>query len=191
MKPAVFLDRDGVLIEDVHLLTREDQIRILPGVVEALRILDDAGFGLVVVSNQPVVARGMSTEQEVADLNSTIQGLLVKSGGPNLAGWYFCPHHPNASLEGYRISCECRKPRPGLLYRAALEQGLDLSSSFMAGDRMTDITAGRLAGCGTILIRSGMHLLPPIQSDLTQDSLMGYDYVCDGLLEAARWILCK
>src|ERR1041385_3505620 len=118
MRRAVFLDRDGVLIEDVNLLTRREQIRILPGVPEALERLKQSGFSLIVVSNQTVVARGLASEDEVRESNDSLQKLLIQTGGPSLDGWYFCPHHPNATLTAYRQICDCRKPRPGLFLHA-------------------------------------------------------------------------
>src|SRR5258706_10633404 len=103
MHPAVFLDRDGVLIQDVHLLTRPEQIVLLPGVVAALRDLSAAGFYLFVVSNQPVVARGMATEADVESVHAELQRRLTTEGGPVLKRFYFCPHHPNATLPQYRV----------------------------------------------------------------------------------------
>ena len=142
MKAAVFLDRDGVLIEDVHLLTRPEQVVIPPGVPAALRALGEAGFKLIVVSNQPVVARGLASEAEVRAVHTHMESLLQSAGAPPLDGIYFCPHHPNATLAAYRVDCDCRKPRPGLFRRAAAELDIDLSASFAVGDRITDIIAG-------------------------------------------------
>src|SRR5438094_4831233 len=146
MRRAVFLDRDGVLIEDVNLLTKREQIRIMPGVAQALERLKQAGFALVVVSNQTVVARGLASEEDVRGINVYLQQLLVQTGGPSLDGWYFCPHHPNATLAGYRMACECRKPGTGMLRQAAQEHDLYLLKSFAVGDRMTDIIAGARVG---------------------------------------------
>jgi D-glycero-D-manno-heptose 1,7-bisphosphate phosphatase len=105
----VFLDRDGVLIEDVDLVTSADQIRLL------LQSLRAAGFALVVVTNQPVVARGLATEEQVGEINAEIARRLAAQGAPGFDAFYFCPHHPRASLPQYRLDCDCRKPRPGLL----------------------------------------------------------------------------
>lgn len=187
---AVFLDRDGVLIEDVDLLTHADRIRILPGVAQGLRELKEAGFALLVVSNQPVVARGLIDESEVAALQREVASRLVQAGAPALDGFYFCPHHPSATLAAYRQACECRKPGAGLLLRAAADHGIDLAASFMVGDRPTDILAGARAGCRTIWVETGRHLDAPIEHAQPMPAPRP-DHVCAGLLQAARWVLAQ
>ena len=189
MRPAVYLDRDGVLVADTDLLTRPEEFRILPGVPESLARLHRHGFALVVVSNQPVVARGLITEAEVVALHDHLQALLSQAGAPRLEGWYFCPHHPDATLSQFRAACDCRKPQPGLLLRAAQDQGLDPAASFMVGDRITDIIAGARAGCRTVLVRTGKHLAPPITSREPLDLSIRPDYVCDDLPATTKWIL--
>lgn len=188
MPRAVFLDRDGVLIEDVDLLVREHQIQLLPGVPAALQQLKAAGFRLVVVSNQTVVARGLATELDVRRLQAAVAQAIVARGGPDLDGFYFCPHHPNATLPAYRIDCPCRKPRPGLLRQAALDGQLELSASFMVGDRLTDVAAGKRAGCRTIWLRTGQHLAPLIQTAEPLEPNLVPNFTCDTLAAAARWI---
>ncbi len=184
---TVFLDRDGVLIEEVHLLTRPEQIRVLPGVAEALHKLKAAGFHLIVVSNQTVISRGLATEAEVKAVNSHMEKLLENAS--LLDGIYICPHHPNATLASYRSNCDCRKPHPGLLRRAAQEHAINLKGSFMVGDRITDIIAGARAGCRTILVQTGNHLAPPIETVEPLDDTICPDYVCADLEAAAQWIL--
>ncbi len=191
MNPAVFLDRDGVLIEDVDLLTRKDQVRILPGVPAALAALSKAGFCLVVVSNQTVVARGLATESDVKEVNNFISQKLSESGGPQLSAWYFCPHHPNATLENYRMDCDCRKPKPGLLFSAGEQLKIDLKQSFMIGDRVTDIAAGKAAGCQTILVQTGRHLATPIETSELINPVLKPDFTCADLTAAATWILSQ
>jgi len=188
---AVFLDRDGVLNEDVHLITHPDQLRILPGVPEALKRLADAGFLLVVVSNQTVVARGMISLIEVAVINEVLRSRIIERGGPRIDAFLVCPHHPNADVPAYRQVCECRKPRPGLIHQAVSEYGIDLSASFLVGDRITDIIAGRKAGCRAIQVRTGKHSDPPIQGVEPEDLETQPDHVCDGLPAAADWILAQ
>ncbi len=188
-KPAVFLDRDGVLIEDVHLLTHPDGIRILTGVPEALQRLKDRGYLLIVVSNQTVVARGLLSEQELRILQGRVESCLVKAGAPSIDGVFFCLHHPSATIPAYRVVCDCRKPRSGLLLRAAREQSIDLSASFMVGDRLTDIAAGAKVGCRTVLVQTGAHLAPPIESSGPLDLAITPNFVCEDLREAANWIL--
>jgi D-glycero-D-manno-heptose 1,7-bisphosphate phosphatase len=142
---AVFLDRDGVLIRSYvrkgipHPPQTPAGVEILPGVPEALRDLRDAGFALLVVTNQPDVARGTQTRETVEQINKHLMDTLP------LDGFYVCYHD---TADG----CTCRKPAPGMLLRAAGENGIDLASSFMVGDRGTDIAAGAAAGCRTILI---------------------------------------
>lgn len=187
-KPAIFLDRDGVLIEDVDLLTRPDQIHIYAGVPQALAALSAAGYLLFVVTNQTVVARGLATEGDVEDLNAFLGEQLAAGTGCRIEKFYYCPHHPEATLPQYRIACTCRKPHPGMLLTAAREYGVDLGSSFMIGDRISDIVAGRKAGCTTILVETGMHQARPIVSD-AMDLTVVPDHVCRDLPAACRCIL--
>jgi|SRR5581483_2571898 len=186
---AVFLDRDGVLIEDVDLLTDAAQIRTLPGAAEALQGLKGAGFRLVVVSNQTVVARGMATERDVETINCEVERRLRLEGAPPFDGFYFCPHHPKATLEQYRLDCDCRKPRAGLLRRAAGDLKIDLMRSFMVGDRITDIAAGKTAGCRTALVQTGRHAAPPIVTSEPFDPALKADWTGPDLSAAAQWIL--
>jgi D-glycero-D-manno-heptose 1,7-bisphosphate phosphatase len=156
------LDRDGVLIRDTHLVSGWDQVEILPGVRSSLRRLVQAGWTLVVVTNQTVVARGLASEQDVARLHERLN--------QELGGWItrfcVCPHHPHADVPAYRQICDCRKPGPGLLIRAARDLGLDLSASIMVGDRPTDVAAGLRAGCRSIWVQTGRHRDAPLVSDV-------------------------
>jgi D-glycero-D-manno-heptose 1,7-bisphosphate phosphatase len=143
---------------------------------------------LVAITNQTVVARGLATLEEVAAVHARVDELIRRDGGPALDGWYVCPHHPEATDPAYRIACECRKPRPGLIVQAAEDHAIDLGRSFMVGDRITDVVAGHAAGCSTIQLRRGAHLAPPI---VTVDPLpqLEPDRRCDCLAEAAEWIV--
>jgi D-glycero-D-manno-heptose 1,7-bisphosphate phosphatase len=185
----VFLDRDGVLVEDAGLLTRAEDIRILPGVPEGLRRLKEAGFLLVVVSNQAAVARGLLDLEAVEALHQVVVDRLGEAGAPPLDGFYFCPHHPQATLAAFRADCACRKPGPGLLLRAGEELHLDLGSCFMVGDRPTDILAGARAGCRTVWVRTGQHDAPLIQTTEKIETLSVADRQCPDLAAAADWIL--
>lgn len=186
---AVFLDRDGVLIEDRELLVDASEMRLLDGVPAALCRLKLAGFRLIVVSNQAVVARGLLTEGQLQELHSVLGQRLTAAGGPSLDAVYYCPHHPQATLEAYRVECDCRKPRPGTLLQAAREHQLDLAASFMVGDRITDVMAGTAAGCRTVLVRSTRTDAPPIVTVDPIDSAIRPDYTCADLRSAAEWIL--
>jgi D-glycero-D-manno-heptose 1,7-bisphosphate phosphatase len=154
LKPAVFLDRDGVVIEDAHYLGASHQVRILPGAAEAIARLNRAGWVVVIVSNQSGVARGLFTEADVRAVHLHLAELL-RGYGARIDAFQFCPHHPEAEVPAFRIDCECRKPKPGMLRQAASELGLSLTSSWMIGDRVTDLEAGAAAGCRTVLVRTG------------------------------------
>jgi D-glycero-D-manno-heptose 1,7-bisphosphate phosphatase len=186
---AVFLDRDGVLIQDNGLLTRLGDVRLIQGVSRALGQLKARGFLLIVVSNQAAVARGLLSEQDVKELQAEISRMLIKAGAPTFDGFYFCPHHPQATLSAYRTVCECRKPRPGLLLRASREHDVSLLESFMIGDRITDIVAGMRAGCRTILVESGAHEEPVIETFEAIDVTVQPDLRCTSIVEAVAWIL--
>ena len=185
----MFLDRDGVLIRDVHLLTRRDQVQLAPGAAEAVQALRGAGFAIIVVTNQTVVARGLSSKQEVEEIHRWIQRLLVAGGAEPVDRYYFCPHHPSATLAAYRQQCTCRKPSPGMLLQAATEVGIDLGSSWMIGDRVSDIVAGYRAGCRTVLVETGMHAELAIESGDGQSANVSPDYKCADFQAAATTIL--
>lgn len=152
-KRAVFIDRDGTLNVEKDYLYRAEDCELIPGAVDAVRRLHEAGWLVVVVTNQSGVARGYYSEQDVAQLHRHMAAELA-SGGGQVAGWYYCPHHP-AGNEPYNRQCHCRKPFPGMLLQAARELGIDLSRSWMIGDKLVDVQAGLAAGCRTILVRTG------------------------------------
>ena len=154
LRPAAFLDRDGTIIEEVNYLTRPEDLRLEPGALDALRRLREAGYLLIVVTNQSAVARGMITERELASLHGLLERKLAQ-GGVRLDGIYYCPHHPDSDLAEYAASCDCRKPEPGMLLRAAADLGVDLGRSVMFGDSERDVEAGRRAGCRTALLHHG------------------------------------
>jgi len=191
MHPAVFLDRDGVLIRDINLLTRVDQVDWIEGSKEALARLKQAGYLLVVVTNQPIVARGMATEGDVDLVHAALQETLRREMGIAIDRFEFCPHHPNADLPQYRVECTCRKPRPGMLQAAATALQIDLKQSFMVGDRPSDIQAGKGAGCFTIQVLSGEHAAAPIRSTFKTEISSEPDRTCADLKEAADFILSK
>jgi len=189
MREAVFLDRDGVLVEDRGPIASPDQLDLIPGTAAALQRLRDAGRALVVISNQAVVARGLVDEAGVEAMNRRLDQLLVEAGGPRLDAHYFCPHHPEATLAAYRVECQCRKPRPGLIMAAARDLELDPTASFMVGDRLTDAAAGAAAGCSTILVHTGRHRDPPIVVAGPPTAWPVPDHECADLAAAAKWIL--
>lgn len=151
---AVFLDKDGTLIEDVPYNVDPDHIRLTIGAVEGLQSLHAAGYRLIVVSNQSGVARGFFPESALAGVESRLRQLLADVGLP-LTGFYYCPHHPHGSVADYTVDCGCRKPAPGLLLRGAKEHDIALGRSWLIGDILDDLEAGRRAGCRTVLLDNG------------------------------------
>ena len=151
---ACFLDRDGVIVEDVHHLCAPEQLVLIPGAPEAIAQLNRLGVPVVVVTNQSAVARGLVTEQGLAEIHTELDRTL-RAFNARIDRYYYCPHHPTEGRGEYRTGCDCRKPAPGLLLRAADEMGLDLGRSILIGDKLGDIEAGHRAGCCTILVRTG------------------------------------
>ncbi len=159
LRKAVFLDRDGVLNQVVchpefgliDSPSNPDQFQLLPYVPEILRSIRALGFLLVVVSNQPGIAKGKFTVEILKAIDEKMHKEL-RQGGIALDAVYYCLHHPEATLPEYRLRCQCRKPRPGLLLQAARDLDIDLPGSYMVGDGLTDVQAGIAAGCRTILI---------------------------------------
>jgi len=180
LKPwAVFLDRDGTINELAGLVSSPDQLRLLPGVPSALRNIKATGALLVLITNQPVVAREMVTEDQLEDIHLHLQEML-QAEGAGLDAIYYCPHHPEthhpeACNPKYRRECDCRKPKPGLIVTAARDLGIELGASFFVGDSSRDIAAGAAAGCTTILVRTGCagadNVCPDAHPDLVVDDL--------------------
>lgn len=147
---AIFLDRDGTINRYVGFLRKIDDFELLPGVAEAIRRINESGYLAIVVTNQPVIARGEVSLQELQEIHNKMETLLGQSGA-YLDDIFYCPHHPHKGYEGecpeYKIDCSCRKPKPGMLYAAAEKYNIDLSASWMIGDGDNDIEAGLNAGC--------------------------------------------
>ena len=181
MNRAVFLDRDGTLIEEVGYLDRIDRVRLFPYSVDAVRLLNRGGFVVIVVTNQAGIARGFFDEAFVDATHRSLADTLA-AGGARVDGFYFCPHHPDGTVAPYRQACECRKPQPGLLRRAAADHQLDLARSFVVGDRPHDITAGTAVGATGVLVRTGY-------GDRLERSDDGAAAVMDNLMGAVSWIL--
>ena len=152
--PALFLDKDGTLIPDVPYNVDPAQITLVDGALATLRTLAGAGYRLIVITNQSGVARGYFDEAALTAVEQRLRDLLA-AVGLALDGFYYCPHHPDGVVPQYAIACGCRKPAPGLLQRAAREQGVDLAQSWFVGDILNDVEAGNRAGCRTILIDNG------------------------------------
>jgi D-glycero-D-manno-heptose 1,7-bisphosphate phosphatase len=176
---AVFLDRDGTLIRDIGYLTRVDQIEILPRVPQALRLLRENGLKIVVVTNQSAVARGMLSERDLAHVHQVLIERLEEEGG-RIDALYYCPHHPTEGLDGYRIVCDCRKPKPGMIRRAVEELQLDVSSSFVVGDQNIDMELAVQAGARGVRLNLGLRLEPTSPA---------VSYVAGNLWQAAEWVV--
>lgn len=156
---AVFLDRDGVINELIYFPEvgvidsplNPEQFKLLPGAAKSIRVLNDLGLKVVIASNQPVIAKGKTTEDLFEEIRSKMKDELLVEGA-HIDGEYYCFHHPDAIVERYKVNCDCRKPTPGLLLKASHDLDIDLSNSFFVGDSLTDIKAGRTVGCITILV---------------------------------------
>ncbi len=174
---AIFIDRDGTINKYVGFLNHIEDFELLPGVAEAIRKINESGFLAVVITNQPVVARGEVSVAELNEIHDKMETLLGQEGA-YLDGIYYCPHHPDKGFEGevieLKIDCDCRKPKPGLILRAAQDLNIDLTRSWMVGDGKNDVTAGKKAGCHTALLK--------------RESL-GQEITADYLLEAVDAIL--
>ena len=189
-RSAGFLDRDGVLLPDVFPPLDSEIIELYPYTSAAVSRLKTAGFATIVVTNQTGVARGMISEDDVASTHRRIQNLLEADvNGCHIDRFYYCPHHPKADVPQYQKICEFRKPRPGMLLQAARDLDIDLSSSHLIGDRISDIVAGQKAGCKTIQVRTGMHLESPVEGVTKSDLQVRPDHICGNLFEAVDNIL--
>lgn len=179
---AVFLDRDGTLIEDTGYINSPEQVKFLPGAIAAVKKLQDAGFKIIIISNQSGVARGLITE----DMLQTIDKLIhrqVLNGGAHIDGSYYCPHHPEHGVYPYRQDCECRKPHIGLIRKAVKDHDLDLSGSIMVGDHSNDIETAKRAGIKSVFVMTGHG--PEEKAHLKSQP----DHIATDLSAAADWII--
>ena len=176
---AVFLDRDGTINKYIGFLRNIDEFELLPGVAEAVRLINASGYLAIVVTNQPVIARGEVTVPQLQEIHNKMETLLGDEGA-YLDAIYYCPHHPHKGYEGevpeLKIDCDCRKPKPGMLLKAAEEFNIDLSQSWMIGDGENDIKAGKAAGCRTALIGTENY-----EQDLIAKSLL---YAVEQIIKA-------
>jgi D-glycero-D-manno-heptose 1,7-bisphosphate phosphatase len=181
-RPAAFLDRDGTVIIDKVHLTDASNVELLPGAAEAVRRLNEAGFFVVIVSNQSVIARGMATREQVDGAMERLQELLGEQGA-HIDAFYYCPHH-----EDFTGPCDCRKPKPGMLFDATIEHDLDLERSYMVGDWWSDVGAGQAAGLPSVLITGSTYDGIPGEEFLKKHGVTP-DVSVDDLFEAVDWIL--
>lgn len=179
---AAFIDRDGVINKDFGYVYRIEDFELIPGVIEALSLLIKNGFLLIIITNQAGLARGYYSYSQLNKLHSYLIKILINSG-VNLDAIYFCPHHPNGIVPSLSIECNCRKPAPGLIFRAEKDFNINLNLSVLFGDKMSDIQAGKSAGVGTnFIVNSGQKIWNSSYSEP--------DYIASNLLEAVK-IFCS
>ena len=181
-RKAVFLDKDGTLIENVPYNVDRTRIRLAPNAIDALLLLSGLGYELVVVSNQPGVALGLFPPGALNAVEEHLNDLFLAHGF-KLTDCYWCPHHPEGVVPDYALTCTCRKPMPGLLQVAAREHDIDLSASWLVGDILNDVEAGNRAGCRTILLDVGN------ETEWVRGSHRTPEYTAHDLLDAAAYIM--
>ena len=187
-KPAVFLDRDGTINEQMGYINHLSRFNILPGVPEAIKLLNNRGFLAIIVSNQSGVARGYFPMELVGEVHSFLMRSL-KEKGAGLDGIFFCPHHPRGAVAEYRSACECRKPRPGLIDQACEKFDIEMSKSYMIGDRYLDMELAHSVKIGGIMVETG-YGLGDIAHNLPKFPIKPV-FIAQDLLHAVRWIVEK
>jgi D-glycero-D-manno-heptose 1,7-bisphosphate phosphatase len=186
MKRAVFIDRDGTISEEVGYINHPSRFRVFPYAADAIKQLNDAGWLAIVVTNQAGVARGYFSEHMIQTVHAEMTKELV-SGGARLDAIYYCAHHPSVGEPPYRLDCDCRKPKPGLISRAARDFNIDLAGSWMVGDRHSDVELARNAGVKSMFVMSGYGRgeWEHQRANWTEQP----DLVAENLLEAVRAIV--
>ena len=182
---GIFLDRDGTINEEVEYITSPDEVKLIPGAAEAIHRANVSGFKVIVITNQSAIARGLLTEEKLKTIHQRLSELL-EGDGAHVDGIYYCPHHPDIGEPPYRTICDCRKPLPGMLRKAARDHDIDLSQSYVVGDRSIDLETGNAIGAYTILVRTGY-------GNHEADSILKNggktDFIAADLLEAVDHIL--
>jgi D-glycero-D-manno-heptose 1,7-bisphosphate phosphatase len=184
MSRAVFLDRDGTMIVDVGYLDRLERMELFPYTIDAVRLLNRAGFKVIVVTSQAGVANGMLTEDFLAEAHQSISQQM-EAGGATIDGYYYCPHSPHAAVAKYRTECDCAKPKPGMIQAAARDLSIDVAQSFIVGDRWRDIEMGQVTGAKGILVETGYGRTEAGRRPAHIDEVP----VVANLIEAVTWIL--
>lgn len=184
-RPAVFLDRDGTLIEDVGYLSSSDQLRWFPYTVDALRLLNRAGFLVIVTTNQGGIGLGLYSQSFLEAFHRQMAETLEQAGA-HVDAWFYCPHHPQATIDSLRLTCECRKPAPGMIHQACERFQIDLGRSFVVGDKIGDVGLAVNAGARGVLVRtgSGERVMREHGGDPP-----GAAYVAAHVMEATSWLL--
>ena len=185
-RPAVFIDRDGTINEQMGYINHVSRFRLIPGTSEAIRLLNTHGCFAIVVTNQSGVGRGYFPVQLVYDVHEQMKSLLAKEGAA-VDGTYFCPHHPNGSVREFAIECDCRKPKTGLIKRACEDFEIDMDFSYVVGDRCSDIEMAERAGLKGVLVKTGYgrgdieYVLPGNKIEPV--------HIAKDLLQAVKWVL--
>ena len=185
-KGAVFLDRDGTISKEVGYVRNPDQFQLMPKSAEAVKLINERGLKVIVVTNQAGVAKGYFPEAMVSRVHKKMEAMLSDQGA-FLDGIYYCPHHPEGVVEAYRKMCECRKPASGLIKRASKEHGIDIASSYMVGDKMADVECGHRIGVKGILVQTGYG-----KDELNKIEGAGIrrpEYIADDIFDAVKWIV--
>lgn len=182
MKKAVFLDRDGTINEDVNYLNHPDQIELISGAAEGIKLLSDNDFIVVVITNQSGVARGIIEEENLPLIKERLCSLLEEKGA-RIDGYYYCPHYPEGKVEKYAVKCDCRKPESGMLRQAAEDLDIDLKESYVVGDKSCDVVLGKNVGAVSIMVKTGYG-----ESE-AENCKPSPDYTADNLFDAAQWIM--
>jgi len=184
MKRAVFLDRDGTIIEDDGYISDVARIHVFPWSAKAITRLREAGFLIVVVTNQAGVARGYFDEAFIAEAHRHLDALLAAQGA-TIDAYYYCPHHADGIVAAYTRACDCRKPAPGMIVKAAADLDIDVGGSFVVGDKWLDVELAQRAGATGVLVRTGYGQ----SAEAERPARIHPVAVVDTLLEAASWIL--
>ena len=184
-QPAVFLDRDGTMIHEVQFLRCFEDLTWFPSTIDAIRLLNRAGFVVCVTTNQSGVGRGLYSEDDVRLIHTRMTEAL-SAAGARVDAWFYCPHHPDAAVAALRQVCECRKPRPGMIQSASSQFAIDLSGSFVVGDRLSDVDLAASAGARGILVRTGYG-----ENTIRENGgrAPGAAFVAHNLMQATAWMI--
>lgn len=186
-RKVVFLDRDGTINEEVNYLYRKEDLRLIEGVPQAIALLNQAGYEVIVVTNQAGVARGYYTEEDVKALHEYLNEVLARDHA-HVDAFYYCPHHPVHGIGAYKVKCRCRKPDIGLLEQAEETGKIDREHSWMIGDKTSDTKAGIAYGIKSVLVGTG-YGREIYEEDCRKNQNSGYDFFKENLLKAVQWIL--
>jgi D-glycero-D-manno-heptose 1,7-bisphosphate phosphatase len=188
LSPAVFLDRDGTISPEVGYLSDPSKFELLPGAADSIRNLNEAGYKVFVVTNQSGIALGFLSIEILEQIHSRMKKLLANSGA-YIDKIYFCPHHPTKGNSGFTIPCSCRKPEHGMILQAAKDYKLDLLSSFIIGDKLTDVNTGKSLGLRSILVLTGYG--KEEKERLSSESVNKSLFIAKDIAEAVDWILIR